>query len=167
MSTTLSLFATAPRQLPSLLLEELRDLGASGLVERPAGVSFEGDLTLAYRVCLWSRLANRVLLQLRTFPATDEESLYQGVQQENWADTYHGEGMVGKSVVFGFMVLATIWFSDLPAYLFYGVAALLVIVVLALVWTARKQGNLLEQIREQQMRDHAAQKAARKASAGE
>lgn len=88
-------------------------------------------------------------------------------QQENWADTYHGERMVGKSVVFGFMVLATIWFSDLPAYLFYGVAALLVIVVLALVWTARKQGNRLEQIREQQMRDHAAQKAARKASAGE
>ncbi|MCK7581427.1 MAG: hypothetical protein MZV65_41210 [Chromatiales bacterium] len=43
-------------------------------------MTFEGDLALAYRACLWSRVANRVLLPLAQFPAPTPEALYAGVR---------------------------------------------------------------------------------------
>ena len=42
-------------------------------VER-GGVAFEGTLEQAYRACLWSRVANRVLLAVAEFPAADARS---------------------------------------------------------------------------------------------
>lgn len=57
-------FTSCPRGLESLLLEELRQLGADNPRETVAGCSFEGPLAVAYRVALWSRLANRLLLPL-------------------------------------------------------------------------------------------------------
>ena len=49
--------ATCPTGIGTLLMQELASLGADDLIEKPVGVSFSGDLALAYRVCLWSRLA--------------------------------------------------------------------------------------------------------------
>ncbi|MDY0004355.1 MAG: hypothetical protein RBU30_23845, partial [Polyangia bacterium] len=60
----LSLYAPSALGLSGLLGEELRGLGASGVRVELSGVAFQGDLGLAYRACLWSRLASRVLLQL-------------------------------------------------------------------------------------------------------
>jgi 23S rRNA (guanine2445-N2)-methyltransferase / 23S rRNA (guanine2069-N7)-methyltransferase len=57
-------FASCPRGLESLLLEELRQLGAENLRETVAGCGFEATLAVAYRAALWSRLANRILLLL-------------------------------------------------------------------------------------------------------
>ena len=62
-------FATCPKGLESLLADELRALGAGTVKETRAGVAFSGDLAGAYRACLWSRLASRVLLPLARFPA--------------------------------------------------------------------------------------------------
>src|SRR3569832_1831997 len=62
-------FATTPKGLESLLLAELAALGAAELRETRAGVAFHGPLALAYRACLWSRLANRLLLPLADFAA--------------------------------------------------------------------------------------------------
>src|SRR6056300_1030177 len=75
----LKLQATCPKGLGSLLLPELEQLGASQLREGVAGVSFEGTLARAYRVCLYSRLANRVLLVVADFAVANAEDLYQGV----------------------------------------------------------------------------------------
>ena len=61
--------ATCPTGVGIYLAQELAQLGAEVVVEEPTGVSFEGGLGLAYRACLWSRLANRVLLQLGTMQA--------------------------------------------------------------------------------------------------
>lgn len=36
--------------------------------------------------CLWSRLANRVLLVISRFPTVDAETLYQGVHAVDWAE---------------------------------------------------------------------------------
>ncbi len=77
--------ATCPTGVGVLLVEELRGLGAEELVERPVGVSFRGDLAVAYRVCLWSRLANRVLLILGGTEVDDAEGLYQYVNSIKWA----------------------------------------------------------------------------------
>ncbi|MEJ2381536.1 MAG: bifunctional 23S rRNA (guanine(2069)-N(7))-methyltransferase RlmK/23S rRNA (guanine(2445)-N(2))-methyltransferase RlmL [Gammaproteobacteria bacterium] len=84
MSTSLQLFATAPKGIASLLVDELRALGALNVAETRAGAAFEGDQELAYRACLWLRTANRVLLPLARFAAASPEALYAGVQSVDW-----------------------------------------------------------------------------------
>ena len=79
-----TLFATCPKGLEYLLRDELRALGADDAHEALAGVHFSGPLELAYRACLWSRLASRVLLQLHEFEAPDADALFAGVQQVDW-----------------------------------------------------------------------------------
>ena len=78
-------FATAPRGLEELLAGELTSLGLDGVRVRRGGVEFGGALASAYRVCLWSRLANRVLFPLAQFTAVDEQALYDGVRAIEWA----------------------------------------------------------------------------------
>ena len=82
--TTYQFFATTPKNMESLLADELRDLGAENVTETRAGANFSGTLSTAYRVCLWSRIANRVLLVLNRFPAADPDALYQGVMNIPW-----------------------------------------------------------------------------------
>ncbi|MEX2366790.1 MAG: 23S rRNA (guanine(2445)-N(2))/(guanine(2069)-N(7))-methyltransferase, partial [Pseudohongiellaceae bacterium] len=79
-----ALFVTAPRNLESLLAEELQSLGISQARETRGGVGFHGSLAEAYRVCLWTRVGNRVLLELDSFVADSPETLYQGMQQIDW-----------------------------------------------------------------------------------
>ncbi len=85
-------FATTPKGLELLLVEELRQLGATDAAEKLAGVAFSGDLALAYKACLWSRLANRILLQLAEFPANTPEELYAGVQHIAWDEHLEPHG---------------------------------------------------------------------------
>jgi 23S rRNA (guanine2445-N2)-methyltransferase / 23S rRNA (guanine2069-N7)-methyltransferase len=86
------LFATAPRGCTSVLLEELREMGVDSPREGLAGVAFRGDLRMAYRVCLWSRSASRVLLELDRFHAYDEDALYAGIQRTDWDDHLSVDG---------------------------------------------------------------------------
>ena len=79
-------FATAAKGLEELLLAELKALGATSASATRAGVSFEGDLALAYKACLCSRVASRVLLPLKKFPAPTPEKLYGGVKSIKWSD---------------------------------------------------------------------------------
>lgn len=82
----LKLFATTPKGMEALLADELRELGASAVETQRAGVAFTGTLEVAYRVCLWSHIANRVLLPLATFPAATPQALYDGVRTIRWSD---------------------------------------------------------------------------------
>lgn len=87
MPSTHRLFATAPRGLEGLLADELRNIGAVDAREQRGGVVFSGSLELAYRACLWSRVANRVLLPLAEFDADDADALYAGVRSNIcWPD---------------------------------------------------------------------------------
>jgi 23S rRNA (guanine2445-N2)-methyltransferase / 23S rRNA (guanine2069-N7)-methyltransferase len=81
----LSLFATVPRGLESLLAGELRGLGAAHVKQVRAGVSFSGPLETAYRACLWSRVAGRVLLPVTSGRATDGDELYKTAQGVDWS----------------------------------------------------------------------------------
>ena len=81
-------FATAPKHLEALLAEEIRQLGITTARDTRGGVTFSGELAEAYRVCLWSRVANRVLLQLAAFDADSAETLYAGVQSIEWAQHF-------------------------------------------------------------------------------
>lgn len=81
-----NLFATCPKGLEYLLRDELRVLGADDAREALAGVHFSASPELAYRACLWSRLASRVLLRLAEFDAADADALYAGVQGVDWSE---------------------------------------------------------------------------------
>lgn len=77
-------FATCPKGLESLLASELTALGAEQVQETVAGVAFSGSLETAYRACLWSRLASRILLSLSRFDVRDDLDLYLGITQLPW-----------------------------------------------------------------------------------
>lgn len=84
MSDTYNFFATCPKGLEGLLLDEVRSLGGTDSKETVAGVSTSGSLELGYRLCLWSRLANKILLPIAKIPAESAEQLYKGVVQVDW-----------------------------------------------------------------------------------
>lgn len=73
-------FATCPKGLENLLFRELSALGASSVKETVSGVSFSGDMELGMRVCLYSRFASRIILNLNTFKCEDDTDLYMGAQ---------------------------------------------------------------------------------------
>lgn len=78
-------FATCPKGVEELLYQELVCLGVRQAQQTVAGVHFSGDLKTAYRVCLWSRLANRVLMTLARFSAKTPDDLYDKVYSVvNW-----------------------------------------------------------------------------------
>ena len=79
-------FATAARNLETLLAEELRGLGLATARDTRAGVRFTASAADAYRVLLWSRIASRLLLPLAEFDAPDAEQLYACVQAIHWPD---------------------------------------------------------------------------------
>ena len=61
-------------------------LGAADARERSTGVTFSGPLVVAYRACLWSRVANRVFLELARFDAADAEAFYRAAREIDWTD---------------------------------------------------------------------------------
>lgn len=73
-------FATAAKGTEPALRDELRELRLAGVRADRGGVHFEGERRAAYRACLWSRIALRVLAPLATFDAPDEGRLYAGVR---------------------------------------------------------------------------------------
>ena len=82
----MELFATAPLGIELLLADELRLLGVQNPISGRAGVAFQGSLETAYRVCLWSRLANRVLWPIHRFEAATVEALYNGIRGMDWGE---------------------------------------------------------------------------------
>ncbi|MGR2738965.1 bifunctional 23S rRNA (guanine(2069)-N(7))-methyltransferase RlmK/23S rRNA (guanine(2445)-N(2))-methyltransferase RlmL [Billgrantia sp. Q4P2] len=82
---TRTFLATCPKGLEELLADELRTLGAEPRKTTVAGVHFHADLEAAYRACLWSRLANRIVLcLLREEGIERPEELHRAVSGVDW-----------------------------------------------------------------------------------
>lgn len=79
---------TCPRGVEGLLATELGALGGAELRERVSGVEAGGDLEFGYRTCLWSRLANRVVLQLADAPVEDADDLYRAAHAIGWEQLF-------------------------------------------------------------------------------
>jgi 23S rRNA (guanine2445-N2)-methyltransferase / 23S rRNA (guanine2069-N7)-methyltransferase len=88
----LKCFATAPGGLSEILREELMSFGAENVKAQPRGVSFEGDLEVAYRACLWSRLANRIYITLLETKLDNQEELTTAMAQVPWEEHMEGNG---------------------------------------------------------------------------
>ena len=77
-------FATCPKGMEDLLAHECTNLQLQEVVLSQGGVYFSGDLKAAYSMCLWSRLASRVLLELTQFEVDDYDQLYEAACAVNW-----------------------------------------------------------------------------------
>src|SRR5215469_2606530 len=79
-------FASCPKGLEYLIVDELKALGASDVHEALAGVYFRGELDVGYRACLWSRLASRIFMPIAEFPVEDTDQLYEGAKTIAWSE---------------------------------------------------------------------------------
>lgn len=87
--------------LEDVLCDELKALGAQNIQKERRAVSFEGDLSLMYRTNVWLRTASRVLKTIRSFEASDADTIYREVKKIEW-DEY-------MSVSQTFVVNATVY----------------------------------------------------------
>jgi 23S rRNA (guanine2445-N2)-methyltransferase / 23S rRNA (guanine2069-N7)-methyltransferase len=92
MSDRYEIVLTCPKGLEGLLLEEAKALGLEEAREQTAAVRGHAEIEVAYRLCLWSRLANRVLLVLSRFAMNNADELYDGVQAVDWRDHLEPSG---------------------------------------------------------------------------
>jgi 23S rRNA (guanine2069-N7)-methyltransferase / 23S rRNA (guanine2445-N2)-methyltransferase len=79
-----SLMASCAAGLEELVGQEAKDFGGTEVDHVRGLVTWQGDLEVAYRICLWSRYASRVFLKLADFPAPDEDALYEGALKVDW-----------------------------------------------------------------------------------
>ncbi|EGL55120.1 putative N6-adenine-specific DNA methylase [Methylophaga aminisulfidivorans MP] len=77
---------TAARGMLPLLAEELKQLGIKNTKQDQGNIRFTGTLAEAYTVCLWSRVAIRVLLPIAHLTAETPEQLYEGINALPWED---------------------------------------------------------------------------------
>ena len=99
MKPTTHYIATCPKGVEHLLAVELASIGGSNVIERRAAVAFSGPLEIAYRACLWSRLASRILLPLGEFPAADADALYAGMATIAWEEHIPADGTIAIDAV--------------------------------------------------------------------
>ncbi|ORU92423.1 MAG: 23S rRNA (guanine(2445)-N(2))/(guanine(2069)-N(7))-methyltransferase [Cycloclasticus sp. symbiont of Bathymodiolus heckerae] len=84
MSQAIRYFASTAKGMELILADELQTIGASEVQHAAGGAYFEGDMEMAYRVCLWSRLANRVLMPIAYYSAQTPEKLHAGALKIDW-----------------------------------------------------------------------------------
>jgi putative N6-adenine-specific DNA methylase len=84
-------FAPCPRGLEAVLAEELAPLGALDVLSAEGGVAFSGDLSLAYRVNLESRVASRVLWRVAQGRYRNEDDIYQFARGQDWARWFRAD----------------------------------------------------------------------------
>ncbi|MBH3427349.1 bifunctional 23S rRNA (guanine(2069)-N(7))-methyltransferase RlmK/23S rRNA (guanine(2445)-N(2))-methyltransferase RlmL [Pseudomonas alkylphenolica] len=92
MSDRFELYLTCPKGLEGLLAEEARGLGLEEVREHTSAIRGSADMETAYRLCLWSRLGNRVLLVLKRFNMKNADDLYDGVHDVEWQDHLEPSG---------------------------------------------------------------------------
>lgn len=80
----MKLFATTAKGMEHLLGGEILAFGAKEIETQRAGIAFDGSLETAYRACLWSRVASRVLLPVGSFHADSPQTLYEGTRRLRW-----------------------------------------------------------------------------------
>jgi putative N6-adenine-specific DNA methylase len=99
--TKYNLIATAAFGLESIVGDELKAMGYSDINKENGKIFFNGDEADIARCNINLRCADRVLIQLGDFIATDFEELFQGTKKFPWEDLIPLNGkmhVTGKSV---------------------------------------------------------------------
>ncbi len=112
----LNLYITCPWGIESLLADEVATLGAEIQKTTVAGLHASADRATAYRICLWSRLANRVILTLgRENGCEEPAAIVEAVRSQPWAKMlkpgqtlavdFHGQSAAIRHTRFGAQVV--------------------------------------------------------------
>ncbi|MEM6654334.1 MAG: bifunctional 23S rRNA (guanine(2069)-N(7))-methyltransferase RlmK/23S rRNA (guanine(2445)-N(2))-methyltransferase RlmL, partial [Planctomycetota bacterium] len=88
----MELIATTAFGLEKLVVHELRALGYEPRVARPGRVHFAGDAAAVARANLWLRAAERVLVRVAEFEATDFGVLFDGTTAAAWSGLLPADG---------------------------------------------------------------------------
>ncbi|CAK8724471.1 Ribosomal RNA large subunit methyltransferase K/L [Candidatus Electronema aureum] len=90
-SETFYFAATCGAGLEDLVKEEILSFGGEEVITSPGAVRWQGStLESAYRACLWSRFASRILLQVAQFAAPTPEALYEHAVNIDWGKYFSG-----------------------------------------------------------------------------
>ena len=71
-----------------LLAQELKDLKAEHVVQKPEGVYFNATIEHAYYICLHCRLSTRILLKLGEGDANNKDELYAAAKSIIWSEQF-------------------------------------------------------------------------------
>jgi 23S rRNA (guanine2445-N2)-methyltransferase len=88
-----------------LLEEELKALGIEEVVKATRAVSFEAGQRDLYKVNLWSRLALRFMVPIKSFACGNEQELYNNIREIAWEeymgvdDTLAVDAVVNRSAM--------------------------------------------------------------------
>ena len=86
MSNNFKMVAKTLFGFEELLSKELRNLGASNVVEGVRNVSFEGDLGFMYKANLCLRTAIKIIKPIHSFRVRDENDLYKKIYAMDWTE---------------------------------------------------------------------------------
>ncbi len=86
------LIATAAFGLEAVVARELQALGYATQITGPGKVGFRGDAKAVARANIWLRCAERVVIQVAKFDATDFGQLFDGVNAADWAAWIPADG---------------------------------------------------------------------------
>ena len=59
-------FAPCPKGMEYLLVDEIKNLGGAAVHEALAGVHFEAEISIAYRVCLWTLSCTHLMVNVHS-----------------------------------------------------------------------------------------------------
>ena len=93
--------ASCAAGLEKLVSREIATFEGTGITEMVGGVSWSGDLESAYRACLWSRFASRVLLTIDTFTIKGPDDLYNACLKIDWTQFLDEKTTLAVSSTFG------------------------------------------------------------------
>jgi len=84
----LQLFIPCAKGLEELLRTELETIGASEAKATAGGCFARADLETTYKICLWSRIASRVLMELGTAEVHDRHMLEKAAARIDWQSVF-------------------------------------------------------------------------------
>lgn len=105
MEDKFKLYATCPLNTEDLLQTEISSLGGDNCKISPSGVSFYGSLETVYKVCLCSRIAGRLFLELLEFDLNEQKDIYENAKRISWdehfnvTDTFSTSATVANSKI--------------------------------------------------------------------
>ena len=106
-------FAPCPRGLEATLAAEIGTIGASDVAPADGGVGFAGDIGLAYRANLESRIASRILWRVGEGAYRDERDVYALVRAIDWTRHFRAERSLRVDVAATRSPLASLEFATL------------------------------------------------------
>lgn len=78
------LFAKTFSGLEYVLADEIKEIGGEDIKIAKRGVGFSGDMSLVYKANYTLRTALRILIEIHSFKASNEDELYKAAKQLSW-----------------------------------------------------------------------------------